>query len=76
VNQWETDSSFRSKYTRHLGGSNVGFADGHAAWFMADALVNDTPYCICCDPKTGTKNWYNTQGPIRGLCPANIDQTF
>ena len=27
-------------YTRHLGGSNVGFLDGHASWSSAPNLVN------------------------------------
>jgi prepilin-type N-terminal cleavage/methylation domain-containing protein/prepilin-type processing-associated H-X9-DG protein len=25
--------------TRHLGGSNIGFADGHAKWFNAEAIL-------------------------------------
>jgi prepilin-type N-terminal cleavage/methylation domain-containing protein/prepilin-type processing-associated H-X9-DG protein len=39
VNTWWTSNGFdpdaRKSSTRHLGGSNVGFADGHAAWFAA-----------------------------------------
>jgi len=31
------------QYTRHLGGSNLGFADGHAKWFAAGAIVSDSP---------------------------------
>jgi prepilin-type N-terminal cleavage/methylation domain-containing protein/prepilin-type processing-associated H-X9-DG protein len=34
-----TDASYRTRYARHLGGSNVGFADGHAKWFPAEAIV-------------------------------------
>ncbi len=36
-------------YTRHLGGSNVGFLDGHAAWHSAgDILANGPrPNCGC-----------------------------
>ncbi len=27
------------KYTRHLGGSNIGFLDGHAKWMPAQAII-------------------------------------
>jgi prepilin-type N-terminal cleavage/methylation domain-containing protein/prepilin-type processing-associated H-X9-DG protein len=36
-----TNPVLQAKYTRHLGGSNVGFADGHASWFLAHALLAD-----------------------------------
>jgi len=70
VSQW-ADPSFRSKYTRHLGGSNVAFADGHASWFSAEAFLAQAPWCECCSPKTGGSNYYiyNDGRPIRGLCP-------
>lgn len=32
------DASLRKKSTRHMGGSNVGFVDGHAKWYLADVL--------------------------------------
>jgi prepilin-type processing-associated H-X9-DG protein len=35
-----SDPTTRRSYSRHLGGVNLGFADGHAAWFAADALMN------------------------------------
>jgi len=41
-NFW-TDTESRKKYTRHLGGSNIGFADGHAAWFPAEAIMTESP---------------------------------
>jgi prepilin-type processing-associated H-X9-DG protein len=28
----------QARFTRHLGGSNLGFADGHAAWWSAGRL--------------------------------------
>ncbi len=31
------------RFTRHLGGSNLGFADGHARWFSAGAIVAESP---------------------------------
>jgi len=33
-----TDPAFAKQYTRHLGGSNLGFLDGHAAWMSAGAI--------------------------------------
>jgi prepilin-type N-terminal cleavage/methylation domain-containing protein/prepilin-type processing-associated H-X9-DG protein len=58
LSKWQNDPGYREKYTRHLGGSNVGFGDGHASWFKADALVAQSPY-------TAT---------INGVCtPVNVD---
>jgi len=37
--QFFGDSVYRKRWTRHLGGSNVGFADGHAKWFSAEAII-------------------------------------
>ncbi len=34
-----TDDEFASQYTRHLGGVNLGFLDGHATWMMSKLLV-------------------------------------
>jgi prepilin-type N-terminal cleavage/methylation domain-containing protein/prepilin-type processing-associated H-X9-DG protein len=33
------DSSYRHTFARHLGGSNLGFADGHAKWYPADQVM-------------------------------------
>jgi prepilin-type processing-associated H-X9-DG protein len=60
--KFQNDSTYRRQYTRHLGGSNVGFADGHAGWFSADAFVADAPYC-------DDNGNYITQGKFGGLCP-------
>jgi prepilin-type N-terminal cleavage/methylation domain-containing protein/prepilin-type processing-associated H-X9-DG protein len=38
-----SDASFRRRYTEHLGGSNVGFMDGHAKWFPADTIIAESP---------------------------------
>ncbi len=38
-----TDSEYREGFTRHHGGSNVGFLDGHAKWCAADQLLTRTP---------------------------------
>jgi prepilin-type N-terminal cleavage/methylation domain-containing protein/prepilin-type processing-associated H-X9-DG protein len=63
--EWFGDASFRSKYTRHMGGGNVGFVDGHARWFHADALTDLTPYC-------GDDGMVTEGRPIRGLCPYGL----
>jgi prepilin-type N-terminal cleavage/methylation domain-containing protein/prepilin-type processing-associated H-X9-DG protein len=31
--------SLRKQYTRHLGGVNVGYADGHASWTLSESLL-------------------------------------
>jgi len=39
IGKFWTDSTWRKQWTRHLGGNNIGFADGHAQWMSADAMV-------------------------------------
>jgi prepilin-type N-terminal cleavage/methylation domain-containing protein len=33
------DVSYRKQFARHLGGDNLGFADGHAKWFDAETIL-------------------------------------
>jgi len=33
------DPTLRKPYTRHLGGSNIGYADGHAQWMSAESFI-------------------------------------
>jgi prepilin-type processing-associated H-X9-DG protein len=47
--QFFADPQYRKNFTRHGGGSNVGFADGHAKWFLADDLIFHAPGTA--DPK-------------------------
>jgi len=35
-----TNPELRKQYSRHLGGTNVGFLDGHASWFNSDRLLS------------------------------------
>jgi prepilin-type N-terminal cleavage/methylation domain-containing protein/prepilin-type processing-associated H-X9-DG protein len=42
-NQWLTDPTILKAHTRHLGGSNLGFLDGHAAWWPATRIVDKMP---------------------------------
>ena len=37
------DAALRRRFTRHLGGSNIGFLDGHAAWMSADDIMSNAP---------------------------------
>ncbi len=39
--RWGTDPQFRkdNAKARHLGGENLGFADGHAAWMPAETIL-------------------------------------
>jgi prepilin-type N-terminal cleavage/methylation domain-containing protein/prepilin-type processing-associated H-X9-DG protein len=53
INKFWTDPNYRKQYARHLGGSNIGFADGHAKWMAADAIIaaagnynNPNPYAV------------------------------
>jgi prepilin-type N-terminal cleavage/methylation domain-containing protein/prepilin-type processing-associated H-X9-DG protein len=66
--EWFGDPGFRAKYTPHMGGANLGFGDGHAKWWTAEALKAATPGCdendnpIKDDPSK----------PIRGFCPVGV----
>jgi len=36
------DAAYRRQASRHLGGSNVGFLDGHARWYQADTIMTQS----------------------------------
>jgi prepilin-type processing-associated H-X9-DG protein len=36
---WARDPRRKAASARHLGGTNIGFADGHAQWYSAQALL-------------------------------------
>jgi len=38
--RWTKDVSYRKTFARHLGGENLGFADGHAKWWDAEQILN------------------------------------
>ena len=42
ANFWN-DTEVRKKYARHMGMSNLGFADGHGAAFAAEAIMSESP---------------------------------
>jgi len=66
-NKFWTDSSYRSKWTRHMGGTNYGFADGHASWFPAEQVLSLHEGNMCCQPPgySGT-TWHD--GQMKGMC--------
>jgi len=39
INDFWGNPDLRKKYTRHMGGNNIGFADGHAAWMASEAMI-------------------------------------
>jgi prepilin-type N-terminal cleavage/methylation domain-containing protein/prepilin-type processing-associated H-X9-DG protein len=64
------DVSFRKKYAPHMGGLNIGFADGHAAWWEAEAAVVEAPLCQCCGLLYDCTQWVgHGTGKLKGLCP-------
>jgi prepilin-type N-terminal cleavage/methylation domain-containing protein/prepilin-type processing-associated H-X9-DG protein len=78
-----SDTQVRKQYgrARHLGGSNVGFADGHAKWFNSEDILNsfapdedwrdDGPAtCFASSPGAGAaRKERNTWGGFyNGLC--------
>jgi len=67
IDRFFSDPSYRAQYTRHLGGSNVGFADGHAAWFNAENFKANTQCGIDCAHGTCA---VQPDGKIRGVCPS------
>ncbi len=58
-----SDPSSRRQYAPHMGGVNLGFADGHAKWWSAEAALNAAGSCCgllngdgsyaACVPATG-----------------------
>ena len=59
--------SFRKKYAPHMGGLNMGFADGHASWWDAEAAVSQSDRCTKCYEAEGA--CATAQGKLNGLCP-------
>jgi prepilin-type N-terminal cleavage/methylation domain-containing protein/prepilin-type processing-associated H-X9-DG protein len=64
LKSYDENPDVRRSYTRHLGGSNFAFADGHAAWWnavlfeskvrpMRDATVRDASDCPVFLPEEG-----------------------
>jgi len=54
--QFLKDANFRRTLTRHMGGSNLGFMDGHAKWMTAEAVLAGAPPAAK-DPITDNLCW-------------------
>jgi prepilin-type processing-associated H-X9-DG protein len=80
--EWIADRSILSRKARHLGGSNVGFIDGHAKWFSVGAIFAEAPRyaCGCWGgglvygklqglPPQGPTSAAGTDGVAEGTCP-------
>ncbi|MCJ7751728.1 MAG: hypothetical protein MUQ65_11650, partial [Armatimonadetes bacterium] len=44
---WSTDPRELSAHARHLGGSNMGFLDGHAGWMSQGQIIAHAPRYSC-----------------------------
>ncbi len=60
------EPELRKKYTRHLGGANIGYLDGHAAWMSGEAIAagwksGELDFSIwgngCCIGATAPSDW-------------------
>jgi prepilin-type N-terminal cleavage/methylation domain-containing protein/prepilin-type processing-associated H-X9-DG protein len=69
------DPTVRASHTRHLGGVNIGFMDGHAAWWNSQRLM--TSGVIVTHPDSGScymdpGNSAEIAGPVGVIyCPTN-----
>jgi prepilin-type N-terminal cleavage/methylation domain-containing protein/prepilin-type processing-associated H-X9-DG protein len=67
VQRFWYEPGFRKKYAPHMGGLNLGFADGHAKWWDAEAFLAAAGACCCTDSTspyaTGDKR------TLHGVCP-------
>jgi prepilin-type N-terminal cleavage/methylation domain-containing protein/prepilin-type processing-associated H-X9-DG protein len=58
------DPELRKPYSRHLGGVNAGFLDGHAKWYPSQALLN----AWVAGEVTGLSNWAPTAAEVAVCC--------
>ncbi|MFB3882965.1 MAG: type II secretion system protein [Armatimonadota bacterium] len=58
------DPELRKPYTRHLGGVNAGFLDGHATWIQSTAFVN----AVREGNIDGLWNWAPLQTEVNECC--------
>jgi prepilin-type N-terminal cleavage/methylation domain-containing protein/prepilin-type processing-associated H-X9-DG protein len=76
---WAADPQKQRASTRHLGGSNIGYADGHAAWISAQGLIAKSDAqeieltgWICAGPGWGGTNPASWDANCGGLVPGVI----
>ncbi|MFB3881239.1 MAG: type II secretion system protein [Armatimonadota bacterium] len=44
---WKFKRELLKPFARHLGGSNLGFLDGHASWWQAERILAQAPQYSC-----------------------------
>jgi prepilin-type N-terminal cleavage/methylation domain-containing protein/prepilin-type processing-associated H-X9-DG protein len=63
------DLNVRKPFTSHLGGINLAFADGHAAWMNGEAVITKAGICEW-DDVDETYTWTTEpDGTVDGFCP-------
>jgi len=77
--KFSTDPTERAKHARHLGGSNLGFADGHAAWWQAERILfggsDHSHHAIHPQLLYGVMSCFNPTGQSRWDFPLVNDPT-
>lgn len=69
--------SVRKFYARHLGGVNVGFADGHAAWFASERLIAEYAASMAGERSAISSKYVGTCGFNTFMCdPADYPMPF
>jgi len=66
IERWESPTA-RSPWARHLGGVNLGFLDGHAAWWNSERLIGASPL-IEAPPCSVFNADTEIQGPVGVVC--------
>ena len=74
VEEFWGSPDMRKQYTRHLGGNNIAFADGHAKWWAAEAMLAGVG-------KWDTQNPELTGDRVQGgagsnMCPCDINSPY
>jgi len=65
------DPTLRKPFTRHLGGVNVGYLDGHASWINSDSLINKVK-----EGDTDLESWYPTSEDAASVYECYPDALF
>jgi len=60
------DPTFRKTFSPHMGGINIGFADGHARWWSSESFMASVSQCTGCCPPTTSET---PEGGLLGICP-------
>jgi len=61
------DTGLRKNFSRHLGGINIGFGDGHAKWFSSEAFLANVKTGMLNQP-SGVSSGVDTNEPNTVYC--------